>query len=196
MRPALCLAFLLALGAGCATAPPPPLSAAERLGRAQLVSSDWYIYSQLAALKLIEEYGPPDRIERNRLTWHNRGPWQKIVVWNARDYHAPAPEFLDSVEQTVPYTVPADKRTALAAFSGRIRVSRDGSELTARGADETLNLLALNLAHELIRGVRSPEEARRFYERTRELAAAGKSSPYMQELFFLKLSVRPTSPQP
>ena len=196
MRLALCLAFLLAAAAGCATTPEPALSAAERLDRAQTVTIDWYIHSQLAALRLIEAYGPPDQIEKDRLTWHHRGPWQRIVSWNARDYQYPAPDGVDSVEQTVPYAVPADKRAALAAFSGRIQVSGDGSELSARGADEPVNLLALNLAHEIIRGVRSPQEARLFYERVRELSAAGKSSPYMAELFFMKLPPRPTEPQP
>lgn len=196
MRRALCLALLLAAAAGCATIPSPPLSSVERLERAQMAASEWYIFSQLAALRLIETYGPPDIVERNRLTWHNRGPWQKIAVWNARDYHYPTGERLDSVEQTVPYAVPADKRAALAAFSSRVQVSQDGSELSARGADEPLNLLALNLAHEIIRGVRSPGEARLFYERVRELSAAGKSSPYMAELFFMKLPPRPTEPQP
>jgi hypothetical protein len=196
MKPALCLILLLLIGPGCATTPAPALSAAERLDHAQTVTADWYIHSQLAALKLIDEYGPPDRVEAARLTWHNRGPWQKIVAWNARDYHYPPEDRLDSVEQTVPYAVPADKRGALEAFSSRLRVSRDGSELSARGADEPLNFLALNLAHEVIRGVRAPEEARRFYERTRELASAGKSSPYIEDLFFLKLPLRPTFPQP
>jgi hypothetical protein len=196
MRPAPYATLLLIMASGCATAPAPALSSAERLDRAQTVTTGWYIHSQLAALKLIEAYGPPDRVEPNRLTWHRRGPWQRIVAWNAKDYAYPQSEGLDSVEQTVPYAVPADKRAALEAFSGRLRISRDGSELSARGADEALNLLALNLAHEITRGVRGPEEARRFYERTRELAAAGKSSPYMAELFFLKRTDFPTPERP
>jgi len=195
MKPWLVVVLLFGLCAGCATAPAPPLSSAERLHQAQAVAADWYIYSQLVAMKLIEQYGPPDRIESGRLTWYNKGPWQRIAAWNAKDYYYPAADRLDNVEQTVPYAVPADKRPALAAFSDRITVSKDGSELSARGSDEELNFLALNLAHEIIRGVRSPEEARRFYDRTRELSLAGKSSPYMEGLFFLKMQPRATSPQ-
>ncbi len=196
MRSVLCVAVRLALAGGCATAPAPPLSAAERLGRAQAVVSDWYVFPQLAALKLIEEYGPPDSIEPGRMAWYKRSPWQKIVVWNSRDYYRPVSDDIDCVEQTIPYAVPADKRAALESFSPRLRVSGDGSEISVRGSEEPLNLLALNLAHEIVRGLRTPEEARRFYERTWDLSRAGKSSAYMQELFFLSLPARATSPQP
>jgi hypothetical protein len=92
------------------------------------------------------------------------------------------------LEQTVAYSVPADKRKALAAFSDRVRVSRDGSELAARTTSEELNFLTLNLADEVLKGSRSPEEAQRFYENTMQFSISGKSSRYMQGLIFAPLT--------
>jgi hypothetical protein len=82
--------------------------------------------------------------------------------------------------------VPSEKRKALAAFTRRLVVSEDGKQLSVRGNSEALDFLALNLAHEIVRGTRDPIAARHFYGRIYLLSQAGKSSPYMEELLFLQ----------
>jgi hypothetical protein len=51
-------------------------------------------------------------------------------------------------------------------------------------SSDLVNFLALNIADEIIRGRRDVRGAIAFYRRTLDLAAAGKTSPYMTRLLF------------
>jgi len=161
-------------------------SAEERLAQDQRIMAGWHTYSGLVALKLMDEYGPPDQVESERIVWHNAGPWDTIVVWDADDYDYSATLGPDNLEQTLFFAVPPEKRKALADFSDELTVSGDGKELSVRGHSEELNFLALNLAYEIVQGFRDPAEARIFYDRTCQLAQAGKSSPYLRGLMFIR----------
>jgi hypothetical protein len=163
----LCLLGLLIFAPGCGGLP-------TRYG------TEW---SNLSLDKMVDEYGSPDRIENKRVVWVNRGPWKRIVVWDGMDnseiYAGAA-----NIEQTIAYLVPQNKRDALNDLDEGVMISADGSELSARSSSEERNFLALNLADEVIHGVRTPEQARSYYARTLRLAEAGKSSPYMKGLRF------------
>jgi hypothetical protein len=196
MKKLFFLAILAELISACATTPTSPMSSEERLDHAQAVATDWCTYSEAAAMRLIKEFGPPDKIEPNRLTWRDKGPWKKISIWdNAQcsamigfktlDYDHSPTVGPDIMEQTLFYTVPRDKRKELAEFSDKLAVSRDGKKLSVRGNSEALDFLALNLADQIVRGSRSPEDARSFYGRICQLSQAGKSSPYTQGLLFV-----------
>jgi hypothetical protein len=132
---------------------------------------------------MVERYGPPNRVEEDRLVWEDRGPWRRIAVWAE-------PGSLDdgaagrSIESSIAYPVPADKRKALASFSGALRVSAGGDELSARSASEERNVLMLNLADGIVKGRLSVEDARAGYLRALQLDAAGKSQPAMRRLLF------------
>lgn len=139
--------------------------------------------SSLSGAAMIAEYGAPDRVESRRLVWDHRGPWSRIVVWDAR--RAPENEGLESdIEDTIAYSVPDDKRGALAAFSRSLLVSSGGARLSARSTGEDRNFLMLNLADDIVRGRLSPHDARDVYLRTLEKAAAGKTAASMQALLF------------
>jgi hypothetical protein len=183
MKITFCLALSAGLFAGCATASTNPPGLESRLDQAQAAATSWHTDSKLLAMKFMAEYGPPDRIEADRLVWDSADPWSRIAVWNTQD-REPTALGSESLEQTLRYNVPPDKRKALAAFSDRLVVSDDCQELSARGDSEALNFLAINLADEIIRGDRSPEDARGFYDRVYRLSQAGKSSPYTQGLLF------------
>ena len=142
------------------------------------VAQEWPEYSRLAAAKLVEEYGRPDQSDSRRLVWYRRGPWQRITLWNL----AAGPAA--NLEQTVSLAVPAGKRQELAQFSGDIRISENGTRLSARSAGEPSNRLLLNLAYDIIAGAKSPLEARDSYRNTLSLAAAGKGSPLLERLVF------------
>jgi hypothetical protein len=186
MKISFLLAASAALLAACATAPVDPTSAAARRDQAQTLAAAWHPYSQAQAARLMDEYGAPDVIGSDRLVWYNQGPWSKIAVWDAEDYRRPGvraePE--DDVEQTLSYEVPAAKLQALKDFSDKLAVSLDGRQLAFRGPSEELNFLAANLADEIVRGKRSPEDARGDYDRICRLSQAGKSSVYTQGLLF------------
>jgi hypothetical protein len=178
------LALLAGLFAGCATTSTTGMNAEERSDRAQAVVPHWHAYSQVAAMKILEEYGPPDQIRSDRLVWYNKGPWNRIAVWNAANSNYSGTVGPDNLEQTVAYEVPRGKRKALAAFSDKLAVSKDGKELSVRGNSEALNILTLNLADEIVWGHRRPDDARSFYGRIYQLSHAGKSSPYTEGLLF------------
>lgn len=173
-----------ALGAGllgCQT--PSPRKPEARRQLVDAVVENWSSVSRLNAAGLIERYGPPDRIESYRLVWSGKGPWKTLAVWDVAPYYD-SQAGPDDLEGTVAYTVPASRRGALADFGKGLSVSRDGRELSARSSSEELNFLALNLADEIARGLKSPAAARDAYEAALRLRAAGKSSPYLGGLLF------------
>jgi len=157
---------------------------------AEAVIGNWSDFSRTLARKFIAEYGPPDQVKYSRLVWNDKGPWKSTTVWDVPPYYDS--DFgEDILEQTIPYPIPLDRRPALAEFSDRVRVSKGGSALSVRATSEELNFLTANLAHELLSGIQQPATARRFYDRTLQLSAAGKSSPYMQGLLFAGAPSRP-----
>lgn len=150
----------------------------ERRADARSIVADWPDSSRAAANLLLERYGTPDAAAPGVLVWGGRAPWRRIALWRR------GPDVdEDFLEQTAAYAVPREKAAALAGLRGCVRVSDDGEALSARSSDERLNRLALNLAAEVLRGVKTPEEARIFYDATVTLAAAGRSSRYMDRLF-------------
>ena len=167
----------------CQTGPLLP-SAEERQEAAQAVIGNWSEFCRLSAARLIEEHGPPDEIESGRLTWHRQGLLDTLSAWNVPSEFEAAGG-AGNIESSVAYVMPSGKKEQLAAFDHELRVSRDGTKLAATSNSEALNFLALNLADEIVRGIKTPQEARDFYAETTELAAAGKTSPFMQGLLFL-----------
>jgi hypothetical protein len=182
-RKALTLATVLlaALSAGCST-----ISLRDPDSRrqfAEAVIGNWSGYSRLQAAKLMQEYGPPDRVKHAELVWNDKGVWRKIRVWDVTPYFdsdVGAP----NLEQTISYSIPPKLRRQLGSFAGELRVSSDGAELSARGVSEEEILLTLNLSDDIIQGRRTPDDANRFYDTALQLAMAAKSSPYMQRLLF------------
>ena len=181
-------AALAAGAAGCASVP--PQTAAERRSLTEAVIADWPEGSRLTAARLLDSYGLPSRIDLDRLVWYGRGDWKRTVLWEKAPYIYGGTA-AGELEQTVAYSAPEDKAAALSVLGGRVRASRDGTELSAYSSSEELNFLALNLADEVLRELRDPQDVDSFYERAVRLRDAGKSSAYMQRLLFLPAAARP-----
>lgn len=154
-----------------------PAALAAREAEARRILSGWPVISLRTAEAMLEKYGPPDLAIGERLSWYDHAPWKVTTVH--RDPHG----HVDVLEQTIAYAVPRGKVRDLASLDLALTPSRDGRALSAVSEAEETNILALNLADEVARGVRSPEAARVFYLRTVLQWNAGKSSPYMKELF-------------
>jgi hypothetical protein len=148
--------------------------------------SGWPAKARALATALIQEHGAPDEISAAQLTWHNRSPWNMIAVF--RD--AESAERPNNLLQSVAYEVSPRRWRTLSAFDRFVAYEPVRRELTARSDGEATNILALNLADEVIQGRRTPADAAAFYDRTVELSYAGKSSPYMRKLMFSPLTRR------
>lgn len=144
----------------------------------------WPEESREAAQLVIDQYGEPDEATDSELVWHRRGPWKRLIASKAFHRHEfPAPHH-DSVESVIDYRVPADMFTALAEFDGSVVAERTTGEVSARCHDEQANNLALNLMHDIVRGKKSVDEARRYYAKEFLDFRRKLPTPYMERLRF------------
>jgi hypothetical protein len=152
---------------------------------ASAVLAAWPMKQRETATMLIGKYGQPDVVGDRMLVWFDTGPFIKTTVMrDAMPHDFPMPH-TDYLTQTVRYRVPADKVDDLVQYDGSVWVHRTRGELSAQCDMEALNLLALNLAHDVASGRRSVGDARAFYARTAmEFKQGNRSSPYLTGLMF------------
>lgn len=144
--------------------------------RLEAAARTWFDSPRVMSQVLMERYGPPSVITPQAAIWYERPPWKRISV------HGGSPD--KYLEHTVGYQARPAAAALLREFGQDIRIDLLNEEMSARSNAEALNILALNVAHEVASGKRSPKEARNFYSATVKLAAAGKSSPYLDYLRF------------
>jgi hypothetical protein len=150
---------------------------------AQGVVNRWAPPSAAAGRLLLDEYGTPDDVTPNRLTWNSHGEWKRIVVWNRKPVYL-SPVDLAVMKQTVDYPLTYAQARELLAFSDTLEIDLAHGELSSRSSREDINYLTLNLADEIVRGQKTVAEAQTAFVRQLELAAAGKTTPYMTGLLF------------
>jgi hypothetical protein len=146
--------------------------------------AQWPELARAAARATIAKYGKPDEIGEDALVWYANGPWKKTIAHRRAWPHYSYMRDKDYLESTIGYAVPTDKLEDLTRFDKRLDVDQASSEMSSRSDGESTNYLALNLADEIIKGKRTVEDARDFYVKTTRLAAAGKSSPYLNGFMF------------
>lgn len=178
-RGRLALGVLIALSAVCAVI----LTGGLRRGQGQADSlraiSGWPENPRRLAELMLNRFGPPEKIGWNVLVWRDCAPWKRVSVFSKR----PAAP----LELSVDYLVPPYRLDAVSEFSPDVLADFWHGELTVRGESEELSILALNLADEIAREIRSPEEARDFFNKAAQFSARGKTSPYMERLLFKSL---------
>jgi hypothetical protein len=144
----------------------------------------WPNVAKTAALTMIQKYGPPDEACSGRLVWHNNGPWRRTVVYAEEvEHNFPTPHH-DVLEQYIPYRVPVGKFDQLAAFDGSVLVDRTKGEISARCEGEGGNLLALNLANDIVHGRKDVATARKEYGEAMKAKQRGNPPEIMQRLMF------------
>ena len=124
---------------------------------------NWLDQPKKIARQMIGLYGQPDEITDRRLIWHNNGPWKRSELVNEKIPHRFPEPHHDSLLQSIAYRVPPEFATQLLRFDGSVVIERTRGELAARCDSERANYLALNLAHEIIIGKKTVDEARVFY---------------------------------
>ncbi len=131
-----------------------------------------------------EKYGLPQEATASRLIWFANGPWKRTILYRdvvQHDFPMPHPDLLEMV---IDYQVPPDKFDELAQYDGSVIVERTKGEISARCDKEEMNLLAINLANDIVTGKRSVEEARTFYAETAMAFMNGQSDPYVEAFQF------------
>lgn len=151
---------------------------------AQSVIASWPDKTKSAAQAMIEKYGPPDGATDKKLTWNDKDQWLTVGVYrDAIAHEAPLPHE-DFIENKISYAVPDDKVAALAHFDHDLVIDEARGTLAAHSDSEEHNVLALNLANEIVTGKRGVASARSFLKKTLGESMAGKSSPYTEKLMF------------
>ena len=144
----------------------------------------WPVNSRMTARHLIEEYGPPDESTDARLAWNDRGQWSQIRLFREGASDDFPTTHRSIVESTIQYDDPQNKAGELIKFNPALEVDRLSGTLSARSDSEETNILALNLADEIVRNKRDVDSARDFMRDNLSKSMAGKSSPYMDHLLF------------
>lgn len=164
-------------------------AALDRRELAEATASHWSQVSELAARRMMEEYGVPDEVHADHLVWINNGPWRRTIVSNV-----PAPYAPDGgaeagvIEQAVSERLSTKQAVDVAAFDDLVAYNPRASEVSSRADREEHNYLRLNLADDVAHERLSPEAARGSYASIVAFEAAGKTSPY---LLGLRFSVAP-----
>ena len=177
------------MGGACA----PAMAGGEGMGpgtaqmdgaSAQRMMTNWHPAAQEAAQYMIRKYGPPAEMTPTMAVWNRTGPWKRSIVYAQavqHDFPMPHP---DVFEQFIDYRAPVDRYDDLAMYDGSVIVERTKGELSARCDKEGANFLAVNLAHEIATGRRTPEQARQMYAEQIRMMKAGQMTPYTSGLMF------------
>lgn len=146
--------------------------------------ADWPEESREAARQVIEARGEPDELTPTRLVWNEAHPWKRLIAARTFFQHDFPTPHTDSVESVIDYQVPLGMFNVLAEFDGSVIAERTAGELSARCHDEQANLLALNLAHDIVSSEKTAEEARIYYAKEFLDFRRGLPTPYMDGLRF------------
>ncbi len=159
-------------------------AAATSAGAAETAIKDWPKETQSQARMLIERYGQPATVNATELVWNDNGPWRKTTLRREGFTQSTMGKDRDHLEQVISYQVPSGKLADVKRFDKRIEVNEAANELTSRADTESMNYLALNLADDIVKGQRSVQGARVFYQKVKMLERSGKSSPYLDGFIF------------
>ena len=147
-------------GAGAAALAGGPAAAQPGAAAAADLVEDWPSAAKTAAEAMLRKYGVPQEATATQLRWRDNRPWARTVVHKAGAEHDFPAKHADVLEQAVPYRVPLNFFEPLATFNGSVAADRTRGELAARCDREETNILALNLAHDIVRGQRTVAQAR------------------------------------
>jgi hypothetical protein len=164
MKP-LTMMLCAAIAAACSPRAIETVAGGEVTSRAAVLASisAWPAKSQEAARFMIDKYGQPNEQTPTMLVWHATGPWKRTILYKEEVPHDFPKPHTDLLEQFIDYRVPVDKYDDLAEYDGSVIAERTKGEMSARCDKEAMNFLALNLADEIVRGVKSAQQARAEY---------------------------------
>jgi hypothetical protein len=144
----------------------------------------WPGESKKAAQATLDKYGPPDGGTYNELIWHKAGPWKKVVVSAMPHEHNDPMPHKDVLMGCINMKVPLDKVADLAAFDSSLVINRTAGWIGAVCDKEENNFAALNLAHDIIQGSKTVQEAKDQLAKVAMGAMQGTTDPITQDFKF------------
>lgn len=146
--------------------------------------SDWPAAPKRVAKSLLEHYGAPNEATPTKLMWYRQGPWRRMEITKDEIAHNFPTPHTDFLSQFIDYSVLAEKASELTEFDGSLLLDRTAGEMGARCDMEAMNVLTLNLAHDIVTGAKSVNEARVFFAETAAAYTLGRPAPYAENLLF------------
>jgi hypothetical protein len=142
--------------------------------------------SQILAKKLILAYGLPEEATATRLFWRGPAPFLYTILHAEGSLHNFPVPHEDIVEQAVSYPVGSaiGRLDEMAAYNGSVSGERTAGRLVSRAETPQMNLLALNLAHEVLAGKKTWKEARQYLAQAHQAFEDGKNPLYTMRLIF------------
>lgn len=156
----------------------------EAIDKAASLTSGWPESSALAAKEMIEKYGNPTETTSESLIWRNFAPFKAIIVHKAVYSHRFPLLHQNSLEHVVDYKAPMDKIDDVWRYNGSIVLNRTKGEMSSFADNEAMNILALNLAHNVLTGRMGSEAARVTYGKETLNYMNGNKTAYTQVLNF------------
>jgi hypothetical protein len=151
----------------------------------EAIIKDWPKEPRESAQRLIEHYGEPNEYAPSQLIWYNtKDGWKCTVLSKEEVPHDFPAQHTDFLEQFIDYRVPIEIFSTLAEYDGSVIAERTKGELSARCGGTSMNLVAINLAHDIITGKRTVAEARAEYTRLYQAYQNGEKPPYTQRFQF------------
>ena len=146
--------------------------------------SSWPEASRMAVDEITAKYGKPDGITADELIWLKKGVWKKICISKMESKHSFPIEHTDMMQTSINYDVPEDKMDDLGKFDGSVTFDRTQGTMSARCDKEANNILALNLANDIVTGKKTVAQARQAYGDTIKAMMKGGHPAYMDKLSF------------
>lgn len=144
----------------------------------------WPTASRMGANQMLEQYGPPNEATPTKLFWYGNGLWKRTMLTSDEIVHNFPTAHTDFLTQYIEYDVPVEKFDDIARFDGSCLVDRTAGEAAARCDSEAMNILTLNLMHDIVTGKRSVDDAREFYAENASAHVLGRSAPYTERFQF------------
>ena len=154
---------------------------------AEEVIQDWPESQTETAHEMMDKYGEPDEAVPSRLMWHQEdddSPWKHTIVYRDSVQHNFPVEHPDYLEQAIELYIPPHHYHKVAMFDGSVMPERTKGMVKARCDKEPMNVLAINLAHELAFTGMSVEEARRAYAENAMAFMNGEEPDWTQDFQF------------
>lgn len=183
MKNTIILPAIIAFACSTAIAADAPATKLDAVSVTSM-TSEWPDVTKEVIKKTMAKYGAPHEATASMLVWHNNSPWKRTIIYKQSTPHDFPMAHVDVMQQFIDFRVKPEKYDEMAQYDGSVVLERTNGEMSARCDKEEANFLAINLAHDVAHGKKTPAAARKFYADAIKQSMAGKMPPYMQKLQF------------